>query len=94
MIWKKTGQTKLDENKVIVGVEIWRCVGTLTGHSNDVLDLAWAPHDSCLASCSVDNTIIVWNMEKIPGKTLKHFNNLIIIYLIKHLLMFQNCIIM
>ncbi|EEB17160.1 HIRA protein, putative [Pediculus humanus corporis] len=71
MIWKKTGQTKLDENKVIVGVEIWRCVGTLTGHSNDVLDLAWAPHDSCLASCSVDNTIIVWNMEKIPDIVAK-----------------------
>ena len=68
MIWQKSGQTKLDENNVILGVEIWRCVGTLTGHTNDVLDLSWAPHDSWLASCSVDNSIIVWNMENMPGK--------------------------
>ena len=67
MIWQKSSQTKLDETNVIVGVEIWRCVGTLTGHTNDVLDLSWAPHDSWLASCSVDNSIIVWNMDNMPG---------------------------
>ena len=29
-------------------------------HASDVQDLAWAPDDSKLASCSVDNTIHVW----------------------------------
>ncbi|KAL0266968.1 UNVERIFIED_CONTAM: hypothetical protein PYX00_009365 [Menopon gallinae] len=71
MIWKKSGQTKLDENKVIIGIEQWRCVGTLTGHLNDILDLAWAPHDSWLASCSVDNSIIIWNMDKMPDIVAK-----------------------
>lgn len=35
----------------------------LTG---DVLDLAWSPLDKWLASCSVDNSVIVWNAEKFP----------------------------
>lgn len=34
--------------------------------SGDVLDLAWSPLDKWLASCSVDNTIIIWNAEKFP----------------------------
>jgi WD40 repeat protein len=33
----------------------------------DVLDLAWSPQDAYLASCSVDNSIIVWNAQKFPG---------------------------
>lgn len=33
-----------------------------------MLDLAWSPNDSWIATCSVDNTIVVWNAEKFPGK--------------------------
>ena len=33
----------------------------------DILDLAWSVDDSWLASCSVDNTIVVWNADKFPG---------------------------
>jgi protein HIRA/HIR1 len=51
----------------IGGAEAWRCVATLRAHSGDVLDLAWAPHDAWLASCSVDNTVIVWNALNLPG---------------------------
>ncbi|KAL5017440.1 hypothetical protein ScPMuIL_007029 [Solemya velum] len=47
-------------------LEQWRPVTTLRGHSGDVLDLAWSPEDVWLATCSVDNTIIVWNAEKFP----------------------------
>ena len=36
----------------------------------DVLDLAWSPQDVWLASCSVDNTIVVWNALKFPGQPL------------------------
>lgn len=37
--------------------------------SGDVLDLAWSPLDKWLASCSVDNSIIIWNAEKFPEMT-------------------------
>lgn len=33
----------------------------------DVMDVAWSPHDIWLASCSVDNTIVIWNARKFPG---------------------------
>lgn len=34
----------------------------------DVMDVAWSPRDVWLASCSVDNTIVIWNARKFPGK--------------------------
>uniref|UniRef100_T1ING8 Protein HIRA n=1 Tax=Strigamia maritima TaxID=126957 RepID=T1ING8_STRMM len=49
-----------------VNVEQWRCVNTLRGHAGDILDLAWSPHDVWLASCSVDNSLIVWNAINFP----------------------------
>lgn len=45
-------------------VEHWKCVSTLRGHSGDVLDLAWSPYDAWLASCSVDNTVVIWNTKR------------------------------
>ena len=33
----------------------------------DVMDVAWSPHDAWLASCSVDNTVVIWNAVKFPG---------------------------
>eukprot|EP00871_Galdieria_phlegrea_P003657 jgi/Galph1/4292/GphlegSOOS_G2968.1 len=41
-------------------MENWRGY-KLAGHSNDVLGIAWSPCGEKLASCSVDNTIIIWN---------------------------------
>lgn len=32
------------------------------------MDVAWSPHDAWLASCSVDNTVVIWNALKFPGK--------------------------
>uniref|UniRef100_A0A182IV44 Protein HIRA n=1 Tax=Anopheles atroparvus TaxID=41427 RepID=A0A182IV44_ANOAO len=69
MIWKKTvggsggigafgGSGK--------SVEHWRCISTLRGHAGDVLDLAWSPQDRWIASCSVDNTIIIWDAQHFP----------------------------
>ena len=43
-------------------------VVTLYFLSADVLDLAWSPDKSYLASCSIDNTIIIWNALKFPGQ--------------------------
>jgi len=49
-----------------VHVEQWRLHQTLRGHDGDVLDLAWGPGDVVLATASVDNNIIIWNMERLP----------------------------
>lgn len=42
-------------------VENWKHIVMLRGHSNNVTDLAWSKDDTYLASCSLDNTIIIWN---------------------------------
>ena len=31
-----------------------------------MIDVAWSPDDSMIASGSVDNTVIVWNANKFP----------------------------
>lgn len=53
-----------DGNKV--HVESWRLKATLRGHNGDVLDLAWGPGDALLATASVDNSVILWNAERLP----------------------------
>ena len=50
----------------VVNVETWRCAASLSGHSGDILHVSWSPHDAWLASCSIDNTIVVWNALKFP----------------------------
>jgi len=35
----------------------------------DVLDLAWSPGNQWLASCSIDNTVVIWNVETFPEIT-------------------------
>jgi protein HIRA/HIR1 len=42
-------------------VENWVNCQALRGHVSDVIDIAWAPDDSMLASCSLDNLVIVWD---------------------------------
>jgi len=32
----------------------------------DILDIAWSPDDSWIATGSVDNTIIIWDTKKFP----------------------------
>ena len=51
-------------------MEGWRCAHTLRAHQGDILDMAWSPHDLYLATCSVDNTIIIWRPDNFPGKIL------------------------
>ncbi|ELT95316.1 hypothetical protein CAPTEDRAFT_117691 [Capitella teleta] len=68
MIWQASryggGSSVFGSN--VVNHESWRVLSTLRGHSGDVLDMAWSPHDAWLATCSVDNTIVVWNAQKFP----------------------------
>jgi len=46
--------------------ERWKCSYTLKGHSGDVLGLEWSPYDRWLASCSVDNTVVIWDAQNFP----------------------------
>lgn len=44
-------------------IEEWRACLTLQGHQSDVKDLNWSRTGKLLASGSIDNTVIVWNVE-------------------------------
>jgi protein HIRA/HIR1 len=45
--------------------ENWTRWLSLQGHTMDVLEVAWGPGDSMLASCSIDNSVMVW---KVPDR--------------------------
>lgn len=68
MIWKKSPAMSgsFGSAGVTKNVENWRCSATLRGHGGDVLDIAWSPQDRWLASCSIDNTIIIWDAQSFP----------------------------
>lgn len=40
----------------------------MRGHAGDVYDLCWAPDSRRLATCSVDNTAVVWDIAKSGSK--------------------------
>ncbi|KAK9800894.1 hypothetical protein WJX73_007503 [Symbiochloris irregularis] len=42
-------------------LENWKHIRTFRGHSSNIADLIWAPNSLTLVTCSVDNTIIVWD---------------------------------
>uniref|UniRef100_A0AAY4BS42 Protein HIRA n=1 Tax=Denticeps clupeoides TaxID=299321 RepID=A0AAY4BS42_9TELE len=70
MVWKRAAfigpSTVFGSSSKLANVEQWRCVTILRNHTGDVMDVAWSPHDMWLASCSVDNTIVIWNARKFP----------------------------
>ncbi|CAH0479483.1 unnamed protein product [Peronospora belbahrii] len=41
----------------------WVHCATLERHTMDVADIAWSPDDRMLATCSIDNTILIWNVS-------------------------------
>ncbi|KAI2799566.1 hypothetical protein RDWZM_007578 [Blomia tropicalis] len=47
-------------------IEQYKIVSTLRSHSGDILDLNWSYDDQLLASCSIDNMIVVWNTQRWP----------------------------
>ncbi|EDS35707.1 histone transcription regulator [Culex quinquefasciatus] len=67
MIWKKSAGGGMGSfGSTVKFAEHWRCAATLRGHAGDVLDLAWSPADVFIASCSVDNTVIIWDAKEFP----------------------------
>lgn len=47
-------------------------VKTLRGHLEDVYDICWASDGNLMASASVDNTVIIWDVSK--GQKISIFN--------------------
>lgn len=68
MIWQIARYNNSSAGNNLFGgstnAETWRCVATLRGHSGDILDLNWSKTEQWLASCSVDNSVIIWNTGK------------------------------
>ena len=52
--------------KSFISILSFRVAHTLRIHDGDVLDIAWSPGDVWLATASVDNTVVVWDVEKLP----------------------------
>ena len=63
IIWT-IGARYANTNGFVANAEQYRAVTTLRAHSGDILDVSWSPADNWLASCSVDNTIVIWNTLK------------------------------
>ncbi|ETW08827.1 hypothetical protein, variant [Aphanomyces invadans] len=47
--------------------EKWVRCSMLKSHTMDVQDLAWSPDDRMLATCSIDNSILIWSMDHLSS---------------------------
>jgi protein HIRA/HIR1 len=63
------GSRTFGSDDYVVNMEPWTCVHRLTGHAADVMDLAWSPDNSYLASCGLDSVIFVWDATKFSKKS-------------------------
>ncbi|XP_054432080.1 chromatin assembly factor 1 subunit B [Pteronotus mesoamericanus] len=61
-----------DEDEAELNKEDWTVAKTLRGHLEDVYDICWATDGNLMASASVDNTAIVWDVSK--GQKISIFN--------------------
>lgn len=68
MLWNrgKVQSAVFGNSGITKSAENWKCTYTLRGHAGDILDLAWSPQDRWLASSSVDNNIIIWDVQNSP----------------------------
>ncbi|XP_053514033.1 chromatin assembly factor 1 subunit B isoform X2 [Artibeus jamaicensis] len=69
---KEPEQIFQDEDEAELSKENWTVVKTLRGHLEDVYDICWATDGNLMASASVDNTAIVWDVSK--GQKISIFN--------------------
>ncbi|KFV90649.1 Chromatin assembly factor 1 subunit B, partial [Fulmarus glacialis] len=53
-----------DEDEAQLNKENWTVVKTLRGHLEDVYDICWTSDGNYMASASVDNTAIMWDVHK------------------------------
>ncbi|MCJ8732320.1 hypothetical protein PDJAM_G00210000 [Pangasius djambal] len=62
-----------EDEDALLNKESWHVVKTLRGHIEDVYDLSWTSDGNFLASGSVDNTAIMWDIQK--GQKICIFND-------------------
>ncbi|CAL1582243.1 unnamed protein product [Knipowitschia caucasica] len=62
-----------DDEEAQLNKESWTVVKTLRGHIEDVYDISWARDGNMMISGSVDNTAIMWDVNK--GQKLYIFND-------------------
>ncbi|XP_065089218.1 chromatin assembly factor 1 subunit B [Ochlerotatus camptorhynchus] len=75
-IWKQKGDSEVlnildatnEQDK-----ETWLTMKILRGHMEDVYDLSWSPNSMYLISGSVDNTAMMWDVNK--GKSMHIFSD-------------------
>lgn len=65
LVWRRTEEASTSTNAHGDAVT-WKPARTLRGHLDDALDVSWGPNET-LASASVDNTTILWNVESGSG---------------------------
>ncbi|KAJ2134221.1 HIR complex subunit, partial [Coemansia sp. RSA 788] len=64
LIWEQdthADYSGLGDGSLSEGSEVWRPVRRLAGHASDVCDLAWSPDARFLASCGLDNRVLIWD---------------------------------
>lgn len=69
MLWKRKSDHEplnilMEANNDADDKEVWLIAKVLRGHLEDVYDLSWSANSLYLASASVDNSVIVWDVEK------------------------------
>lgn len=70
LLWKLNDSKELeplafqDEDEAQLNKENWTVVKTLRGHLEDVYDICWTSDGNYMASASVDNTAIMWDVVK------------------------------
>ncbi|XP_039912886.1 chromatin assembly factor 1 subunit B isoform X1 [Hirundo rustica] len=78
LLWKLNDSKELeplvfqDEDEAQLNKENWAVVKTLRGHLEDVYDICWTSDGNFMASASVDNTAIMWDVSK--GQKVSIFN--------------------
>ncbi len=78
LLWQPQGTDAVHGNLVSAeeAASTWRRSASLRGHTDDVMDLAWAPDGTALLSGSIDNKVVVWEVsEKKRGVMRTQFAN-------------------
>ena len=63
----------LDEEEE--STECWANYKTLRGHIEDVSDLSWNGTGTKLASCGIDHTVIIWDVDSVSFSFIGGFKN-------------------
>ncbi|TRZ10298.1 hypothetical protein HGM15179_016811 [Zosterops borbonicus] len=78
LLWKLNDSKELeplvfqDDDEAQLNKENWAVIKTLRGHLEDVYDICWTSDGNYMASASVDNTAIMWDVNK--GQKVSIFN--------------------